>query len=117
MEMIHPQGYSTLVPLDCLNAPGHLSLGPGWRFVVLVLLSSWPLSQAFQRAPAALKRYSFLASYTAVAAAGSLNVLFTRSSEISGGIKVTDETGEVRALDFELRSWLARWRMNPTKPE
>lgn len=39
-----------------------------------------------------------MASYVAVAAAGSLNVLFTRASEISGGVKVADETGEVRQI-------------------
>lgn len=59
------------------------------------VLMSLSARQAFQRAPAALRRYSFLASYVAVSAAGSMNVLFTRASEISGGVKVTDETGEV----------------------
>ena len=52
--------------------------------------------QAFQRAPPSWRRFSFVASYVAVAAAGSLNVLFTRAPEISGGVKVTDQTGEVR---------------------
>lgn len=36
-----------------------------------------------------------MSSYVAVAAAGSMNVLFTRASEITGGVKVTDESGEV----------------------
>ena len=52
--------------------------------------------QAFQRAPPSMKRFSFVASYVAVAAAGSMNVLFTRASEITGGVQVTDESGEVR---------------------
>lgn len=43
-----------------------------------------------------MKRFSFVASYAAVAAAGSMNVLFTRASEITGGVQVTDESGEVR---------------------
>lgn len=43
-----------------------------------------------------MKRFSFVASYVAVAAAGSMNVLFTRASEITGGVQVTDESGEVR---------------------
>jgi len=42
-----------------------------------------------------MKRFSFVASYVAVAAAGSMNVLFTRASEITGGVQVTDESGEV----------------------
>eukprot|EP00904_Undaria_pinnatifida_P014271 jgi/Undpi1/9975/HiC_scaffold_28.g12429.m1 len=56
------------------------------------------LGKAFQRAPPSWRRFSFVASYVAVAAAGSLNVLFTRASEISGGVKVADETGEVRGV-------------------
>lgn len=56
------------------------------------------LGKAFQRAPPSWRRFSFVASYVAVAAAGSLNVLFTRAPEISGGVKVTDHTGEVRGV-------------------
>ncbi|CAM9740670.1 unnamed protein product [Ascophyllum nodosum] len=56
------------------------------------------LGKAFERAPPSLKRFAFMSSYAAVAAAGSMNVLFTRASEITGGIKVTDETGEVRGV-------------------
>lgn len=60
------------------------------------------VAQAFQRAPPSFRRFSFVASYVAVAAAGSMNVLFTRASEITGGIKVTDETGEVSGYSLWL---------------
>eukprot|EP00903_Cladosiphon_okamuranus_P019579 g18007.t1 len=56
------------------------------------------LGKAFQRAPPSMQRFSFVASYVAVAAAGSMNVLFTRASEITGGVQVTDESGEVRGV-------------------
>eukprot|EP00752_Nemacystus_decipiens_P004214 g3851.t1 len=59
---------------------------------------AYGLGKAFQRAPPSMKRFSFVASYVAVAAAGSMNVLFTRASEITGGVQVTDESGEVRGV-------------------
>lgn len=62
-----------------------------------------PLEKAFQRAPPSLRRFSFVASYVAVAAAGSMNVLFTRASEIRNGIKVTDQSGEVKRRHLFLR--------------
>ncbi|CAM9433062.1 unnamed protein product [Ectocarpus sp. 12 AP-2014] len=59
---------------------------------------AYGLGKAFQRAPPSLRRFSFIGSYVAVAAAGSMNVLFTRASEITGGVQVTDESGEARGV-------------------
>ncbi|CAM9495636.1 unnamed protein product [Ectocarpus sp. 8 AP-2014] len=59
---------------------------------------AYGLGKAFQRAPPSLRRFSFIGSYIAVAAAGSMNVLFTRASEITGGVQVTDESGEARGV-------------------
>lgn len=59
---------------------------------------AYGLGKAIQKAPPSIKRFGVLVPYLAVASANVSNVCFTRKAEITDGVPVVDEEGNVRGI-------------------